>query len=211
MTDARERRDARLRVSLSAWLRTFTGCGFASSFAQATGDLRRLIIAAVDPWQDVGADLDTALAALGKEEKAALIVFPSIDREQDLLPLFDRLAKTGRWKWKLLREDGETLPVQITWRTDWGCESMVMGFAPFLSMPETRRAPYVCLALWPGQRTKTKEEGIVSFKDMPSRLAPEQHKKLIESTLEGVDDILGEERSKEYVAFILPRRVCGKA
>lgn len=210
MSDARERRDARLRVSLSAWLRSFTGCGFASSFAQATGDLRRLIIAAVEPWQDVGADLDTALVALGKEEKAGLIVFPSLDREQDMLPLFDRLTKTGRWRWKLLREDGDELPVQITWRTDEGRESMVMGFAPFLSMPETRRAPYVCLALWPGQRTKTKEEGIVSFKDMPSRLPADQHKKLIDATLESVGEILGEDRSGEYITFILPRRVCGK-
>ena len=44
-----------------------------------------------------------------------------------------------------------------------------MGFGPFATMPVTRRAPYACLATWPGEhenRHRTRyEEGVVDFLD----------------------------------------------
>jgi len=44
-----------------------------------------------------------------------------------------------------------------------------MGLAPFATMPVTRRAPYVCIAGWPGGHDnphwKRYEDGIVHFLD----------------------------------------------
>ncbi len=59
--------------------------------------------------------------------------------------------------------------VGVDWRVREGLVSSVMGFAPFASMPVTRRAPYVCIAAWPGEHDNphwTKfDKGIVHFLD----------------------------------------------
>jgi hypothetical protein len=40
--------------------------------------------------------------------------------------------------------------VGMEWRIREGLSSAPMGLAPFATMPVTRRAPYVCIAAWPG-------------------------------------------------------------
>jgi hypothetical protein len=62
----------------------------------------------------------------------------------------------------------------MDWTTKNGDTSEAMGFAPFLSMPVPRRAPYVAIATWPGGRanpfrgqgsTPSARPGVVSFLD----------------------------------------------
>ncbi len=57
-----------------------------------------------------------------------------------------------------------------------------MGFAPLGSIPVTRRAPYVALALWPGDRDNPyfdkSPQGLVSFADAKTDFPQETHDKL---------------------------------
>lgn len=59
--------------------------------------------------------------------------------------------------------------IGVEWQIGNGCVTSVMGLAPFATMPVTRRAPYVCLAAWPGGHDNphwTRHlEGIVHFLD----------------------------------------------
>jgi hypothetical protein len=81
------------------------------------------------------------------------VVFPSIRSEEQLLTQLRILAAGDRWR--ISREtvkllDTNDLLIGVQWTTANGLTSMPMGFAPFATMPVTRRAPYVCLATWPG-------------------------------------------------------------
>lgn len=81
-----------------------------------------------------------------------------------------------------------------------------MGLAPLLSMPATRRAPHVALAVWPGKAMSSLEPD-VAFKDIPSPFPSEDaHRRAIHESREGANGILGEEASKLWreVAFSLP-------
>src|SRR6185295_5893922 len=76
----------------------------------------------------------------------AVVVFPSIRSEEQLLEQLRILTADERWKTsrehvKLLETDD--LLVGVQWTTAKGLISTPMGFAPFATMPVTRRAPYV--------------------------------------------------------------------
>ncbi len=116
--------------------------------------------------------LDTLLDAAAVAHLPALVVLPTIRTERDLLDQLAVLAKGDRWR--VTKETVATLMtddllVGIQWRTPSGRMSLPMGFGPFATMPVTRRAPYVCLATWPGDhqnphRTRY-HEAIVDFLD----------------------------------------------
>ncbi len=99
------------------------------------------------------AAIDALFDAAAGEHLPAVVVFPSIRTEEQLLAQLRILAAGDRWKMsretvKLL--DTNDLLIGVQWTTANGLTSMPMGFAPFATMPVTRRAPYVCLATWPG-------------------------------------------------------------
>lgn len=152
--------------------------------------------------------LTANLMQFGVDKKAALIAFPDLQREEDVLQLLKRLTEVSdRWRYEV--RDGDPAPVSVYWRTEHGDESDALGLGPFLTMPETRRTPYVCLALWPGARSKSPADRPVSFMDMPSRLHDDEHSNLIARTKATVSEILGDERAtpKDYFTFLLPKRV----
>jgi hypothetical protein len=73
-----------------------------------------------------------------------------------------------------------------------------MGFGPFGTMPATRRAPYTCLATWPGahenpHRTRY-EERVVDFLDSApaSLLTKSEYKKLWAASIEGTTALLSD-------------------
>lgn len=83
-----------------------------------------------------------------------------------------------RARWRVVRQS-KTSPsgailVGLEWRTPLNDISLAMGFAPFSTMPVSRRAPYVVIATWPGDRlnpqrgegkTPPARAGEVSFLD----------------------------------------------
>ena len=165
----------------------------------------------LEPWgrlEELADDLTANLEQFGVDEHAALIAFPDLRQEGDVLQLLERLAGVSdRWRYEI--RDGDPAPVSVYWRTEHDDESDALGLCPFLTMPETRRTPYVCLALWPGARNKSPVGRPVSFMDMPSRLQEDQHSDLIATTRTTVSEILGDDRAKpdEYFTFLLPRRI----
>jgi len=69
-----------------------------------------------------------------------------------------------------------------------------MGFAPLGSMPVTRRAPYVALALWPGDRENPhfdkSPDDLVSFADAKLEHSKEVHGKLWDASAKGSREML---------------------
>ncbi len=150
-----------------------TGCEFAKRLA---GKANRVAIAlhveATLPPTDW---LDKTFDANATDERSVVTVFPRITSERGLV-LFLNALDRNRWK---VRRRMKTSPsgdilVGVDWTTRDGDVSETMGFAPFPSMPVTRRAPYVAIATWPAGRsnpfrgrgsTPVAKEGFVSFLD----------------------------------------------
>lgn len=130
------------------WLaRRFTGCAFAQALA-----VQDILFGAFDERAEPS-DVDAIFDLAADQHLAAMIVFPTVRSEVALLAQLDHLATGDRWR--LAREsvgglDTDDLLVGIEWRTSSGLSATPMGFGPFPTMPVTRRAPYVCIATWPG-------------------------------------------------------------
>lgn len=201
------------RRIITAWLAHFSSCRFAARFSKTANQPDgRIQVAVVDPWEvppDDLAALDAMLDQCAKRDQGGLLAFPGLEREGDVLRLLRALAQTGRWSMRVLdSEDVDPVRVQVTWKTEEGHDSQVMGLGPFITMPEPRRMPYVGLALWPGKKS-TKDQTGVSFRDMPSKLEKGEHRKLIKATKNSVDLAWPQDRAGELFAFRLPRRVVG--
>lgn len=119
--------------------------------------------------------------------RAAVAVFPQVTDENALASLLNSIE---RERWRVLRRkrttQSDNILIGIEWLTSNGDRSEVMGFAPFPTMPVTRRAPYVAIATWPGDHlnplrgkgsTPLARPGVVSFLDAPSDLSEELYEK----------------------------------
>jgi hypothetical protein len=158
----------------------FTGCGFASAFAN-----KEALLFAVFDEPAVSEHVDAVYDLAADHHLPAIVVFPIIRDEQSLVAQLQLLAKGERWTVSTVSVDGlqttDTL-VGMTWKTSAGLVSTPMGFAPFPTMPVTRRAPYVCLATWPGghenPHRKRPRPGFVDFLDaaLPAPLSVEEYK-----------------------------------
>jgi hypothetical protein len=144
------------------------GCQFAALLAQN----RDRIAAAAFPELASEADVSRIFEAGTKARLPALAVFPGIRTEAALVEQLRVLARGSRWRITREHPAGlitDDVMIGMEWQIGNGCMSSVMGLAPFATMPVTRRAPYVCLAAWPGGHDNphwTRHlEGIVHFLD----------------------------------------------
>src|ERR1700759_541177 len=132
------------------WLGSgFTGCGFAQSFANNSRLLLGAVELGVNPDQ-----VDAMFDYAARDHGPAVVIFPFIRPEEAIVEQLRRLETGNRWT--LSRErvaglDTDDVLIGLPWRTDQGLISQPMGFGPFPTMPVTRRAPYICLATWPGE------------------------------------------------------------
>lgn len=135
------------------------------------------------------------------EHLPAIAIFPAIRTEGELVEQL-RLLETGD-RWEISREDVEDLVtddvlVGIRWRTVSGLISQPMGFGPFSTMPVTRRAPYICLATWPGEHEnphrKKFEPQMIDFLDsaLPEVLTSEEYKGNWNSSTKRTAELLSE-------------------
>lgn len=179
------------------WLgNSFTGCGFAQSFANNS----HLVLVAVD--RNVGTDeINEAFDLSASENFPAIAIFPAIRTEAQLVDQLQLLASGKRWT--LTREVVQGLVTDdvllgLQWQTPAGLHSLPMGFAPFATMPVTRRAPYVCLATWPGGHEnvhrKKFEPKVVDFLDsaLPEPLTSAQYKDLWANSTKRTGELLSE-------------------
>ena len=108
--------------------------------------------------------------------------------------------------------------VGMEWRIRDGLASSPMGLAPFATMPVTRRAPYVCIAAWPGGHDNPHwthyDAGIVHFLDTDLsalKLTKAKYKSLTKASKSTTDELLSElhddARYYRRTAFRLQRSV----
>jgi hypothetical protein len=184
---------------LRLWLRAgMTGCDFAK---RLSGKADRIAIElypnTTSPPTEILNDL---FDAHGDEGRAVIAVFPQLTSEAslaDFLNAFDR----DRWRIRRRKKsspNGSTL-VGIEWTTKEGDRSDAMGFAPFPSMPVSRRAPYTAIATWPGVRsnpfrgkgsTPPARAGVVSFLDAPPDLDEDLYEKHWQETTARVSGLM---------------------
>lgn len=154
---------------LRQWLAEgMTGCQFAKLIAQRRERIVTSTFAGLTQEEDVSRTFEAGTTA----RLPAIAIFIGIRTEDQLVEQLRILSRGPRWQITHEHPDGlETDDVMIgmTWQVREGLASSPMGLAPFGTMPVTRRAPYVCIAAWPGGHDnphwKRYEEGIVHFLD----------------------------------------------
>ncbi len=185
--------DAHLRRWLAQGL---TGCQFAARIARERHRILSFVVPAVADEADVSGFLDTCREA----RLPAIAIFTGIRTEAALVEQLARLSEGERWRIAEVSPDGvetDDVFVGVDWRVREGLVSSVMGFAPFASMPVTRRAPYVCIAAWPGERDNPQwtkfEKGIVHFLDTDLgglELTKAKYQALTKASVDATKDLL---------------------
>jgi hypothetical protein len=156
---------------MRGFLRSVSGCSFASSAARTAGsDLIFGVMSGdtVDAPSFLNPFLDEAAA----QRVAVVVCFPELRTPLDVVQLLGNLARDDRWQLRIAprkKHPHDDALASLFWTTPANDRSSVMGLAPMAEMPVTRRAPYVSLALWPGTRNnpyKSSKDGEVGFIDM---------------------------------------------
>ncbi len=195
------------------WLRAGTGCGYAASLAKRG----RIAYEAHDAMPPVH-ELDTSFDQYAKAGLSAFVIFPFVTTEAALADVLAAL-RGGSPRWKVRRRvdsTPETVRIGLDWSTTNGDVSDAMGFAPLLSMPVPRRAPYFAIGAWPGGRsnpwrgtppTPAARSGRVSFLDARHDLESEPYTALWTATTGAVGDLmslpLDSAARYRQVAFVL--------
>jgi hypothetical protein len=175
-----------------------TGCQFARLIAQK----RERVVAAA--FSDLAPEADVSrLFETGRDTKLpAFAVFTGIRTEAELVEQLRILARGSRWT--ITREYPvglvtDDVLIGIHWQIHEGLSSSVMGLAPFATMPVTRRAPYVCLAAWPGGHDNPHwarhDKEIVHFLDTDLtalQLTPAKYRSLTRASKGASEQLLAE-------------------
>lgn len=99
-------------------------------------------------------EVDMSLEEYGNTGLSAVMIFPFVTTEDELVGVLSALRESRRWR---VRHRGQApaggVRVGVEWTTAGGDVSDAMGFAPLPSMPVPRRAPFFAIAAWPGARS----------------------------------------------------------
>lgn len=200
---------------MTAWLRAnITGCLFATRFAaESTGRIRPIVLTGATAATHLGEQLEPVLRDAAAHSEAILAIFPDLRSPEDVARLIDALSRDTAWscsevQWREYpRED---LLISLEWSTPSGHMTSAMGLGPLGSMPITRRAPYMAIALWPGgQENPFRQEPRkrVSLADMPHSLPRDIHDTYWRRTEENKARYLdgqSEGSARPRVTFCLP-------
>jgi len=199
------------------WLRAgLTGCAFAKLLAGKTGRVAIEIHTEVGP--PPAAWLNNTFDVHAAAERIVIAVLPRIGSERDLVESLNGLGADPRWS---VRRRAKTSPtggilIGLEWRTSAGDISEAMGFAPFSTMPVSRRAPYVAIATWPAGRsnpfrgqgaTPPGKPGEVSFLDTSHGFDAEPYETMWSETTSRVASMMSappdDPRLYRRAAFVL--------
>lgn len=167
--------------SLAVWFKTGSGCVFASQFA--SGISARTAYATFSKADaSVASDINDHFSAAGRDQRAAVAVFPSIATEKQLVKFIGSLRSDPRWQCRSIESKlPDCSALVLEWQTEAGVWSRTMGLAPLLTMPVTRRAPFVAIAAWPGPPRKPNAK-FVGFIDMPDDSDEAEHASKLKHT-----------------------------
>lgn len=156
---------------------------------------------------------DALLFALEHRDPSAAIValFPEPTTPGQVLQFAKALAEAGD-AWHVdLQAGGEDIHIAIEHRPVGALASTAMGFAPFHTMPLTRRAPVTAIALWSGglqnefhpagRGDKRKQ---ASFADMPHGRDKAAHDDLWRKSDRSTTDLGGDPTELRKMTFRLP-------
>lgn len=194
-----------------------TGCQFAKLIAQEKDRIVRATFTGLAKEEDVSRVFDAGARA----RLPAIAIFTSIRTEQALAEQLQILARGPRWTLTEEHPEGlvtDDVMVGMEWRIREGLASSPMGLAPFATMPVTRRAPYVCIAAWPGGHDNPHwtrfDQGIVHFLDTDLsalKLTKPKYKSLTKVSKDTTEELLHEvgDDARHYrrVAFRLQTSV----
>ena len=184
---------------LRQWLaKGMTGCQFASLIAQQRDRIFTAAFAGLAPEVNV-----TRLFELGAEAHVpAIAIFLGIRTERELAEQLRILSAGERWKITEERPEGlatDDVLIGMEWTIRPGLASSPMGLAPFATMPVTRRAPYVCIAAWPGGHENPHwtryDERVVHFLDTDLsklRLTRPKYQSLTAASKDATRELLSE-------------------
>lgn len=203
---------------MTAWLRAnITGCLFAMRFAkEATGRIRPIVLTGALDATHLPEQLDPVLRDAAAHSEAVLAIFPDLRTSEDVAHLLDSLSHDEAWSCTELKWQDHAradILISLEWTTPGGHVTSAMGLAPFGTMPITRRAPYVAIALWPGgQENPFRQEPRkrVSLADMPHLLSRDVHDTYWRQTEDNKARYLegqNEGAARPRVTFCLPRDV----
>jgi hypothetical protein len=148
---------------LKDWFgRRASGCIFVSKLVNQERTLLAEMGQGLDKEDFNTIDQTVEVAALAG--RAVVIFWPSACRASDAVELLRLLEQLPRWKVERVGWGGEQEACEsfsVRWTTVSGVQTEVAGFAPFLEMPLTRRAPYLALALWGGTVEDASDIGLV--------------------------------------------------
>lgn len=132
----------------------------------------------------------------------AIAIFLGIRTERELIEQL-RILSAGE-RWKITEEHPDDLVtddvlIGMEWTIRPGLASSPMGLAPFATMPVTRRAPYVCIAAWPGGHENPHwtryDERVVHFLDTDLsklRLTTPKYRSLTSMSKDATRELLSE-------------------
>lgn len=134
---------------MRTWLHSgHTGCFFAKTFAKGEGSKNPVLAVTAAPQVTTG--LDTFFDDCAARSVPGLAIFPAVQTVEELVRLLEQLHRLPRWSCSTPSIPSFTRSadlVRVLWKTpnpDW--QSEVMGLAPLVTMPITRRSPHTCLA-----------------------------------------------------------------
>jgi hypothetical protein len=179
-----------VRSHMGSWLKArLTGCVFA-----ARPEVWQQFYPVVPLDADVDVDaLHDGIRVAAESASVAILIFPAIKDEAGLADLLRRMATHGRWSCSEFTDreglEDHELAIDLRWKKDSGeLDSSIMGFAPFASMPLTRRAPFVAMALWPcghdNKDRKKPDPRCIGVGDMHHDVETDTYKKWFRSTLD---------------------------
>lgn len=204
--------------AMFGWVRAGqTGCLFAQLLAVDPPAARWRSVVVPEPLDDdVLAQVLAAPVFDGAD--AAQVVFPWVDSIDELVGLIAQIARLPEWHGVEISggTDPELVRVGLRWRLPVADHvSWVLGFAPFDSMPFTRRAPFVALelrtaAVYRAARRHVEGHAEVHLADLDAPVDPDRFARMWARTVERKRSLLGDElteAAKARVTFSLPRSV----
>ena len=184
---------------LRQWLaKGMTGCQLAKLIAQKNDRIVTATFAGLAPEEDISRLFDAG----ARGHLPVIAIFTDIRTEDALVEQLGVLARGPRWRFTREHPEGlvtNDVMVGIEWQIREGLASSPMGFAPFGTMPVTRRAPYACVAAWPGEHENPSwtryDERIVHFLDTDLaalKLTKAKYRSLTKASTDATNTLLSE-------------------
>lgn len=173
------------------------GCIFAAKLARRPRENRWLPIIQLDALSQTNlAELINAqLDAASESHEAAVIIFPGVDSERQVVDLINNLcaSPSARWYWTTdgidAHSDDGIRVIGLRWILSSGSSvNYVLGFSSLPTMPLTRQSPFTAIFLRIKEEKRTpphREDGRIQvhLADLDSTFHPqERHDQITELT-----------------------------